>query len=549
MAVRGLAIAATRERLLAGDPVGASTNASSLTKWPSLPGHAAAAAALAAVLSGDGGEIGARSLEAQAAMDLGADAVLESAFGRAVDGHDAPVAAHITALACVWRHPLAPLWTAALALEAGDEGPSLRIERESPSLLGARGLGIRIREVLAARRAGARTLARDRFGRLVCWTNEAGQVVLAPDIAVDLVPAALVAAVASAADGASLRLSLDLDASRLALQALTGHRGTIVLLDPGSGAILAAVSDPLTLRKGGTPALEQQREPASISKLITTAAALRAGLDPDRFVAERPCKGSAHYEGGTLWCPHEGILSGIDEAMARSCNIAFADLGIAVGRQALLDELRRFGFDAPADELLGAAGHVVTPNGNERQLADLAIGLEATEITPLHAALLPTVVANEGRMPEPTFIQGSEGVLGITRLPRAPRPSRPVLDPAFVPTLRRAMEAVALYGTGAGVAPEDFPVAMKTGTAAAWGSGYHVNYVGLAPLPRPAFAFCVRLTHASSSHVVGRNARTVLHDLLAALAARERERAARHLDATVLRQPQVSRSPWGVSTP
>jgi cell division protein FtsI/penicillin-binding protein 2 len=61
--------------------------------------------------------------------------------------------------------------------------------------------------------------------------------------------------------------------------------------------------------------------------------------------------------------------------------------------------------------------------------------------------------------------------------------------------LRHAMEAVTQPGgTADGMAPEGFPVAMKTGNASALGLGYHVNYVGVGPLPRPVITFCVRVT-------------------------------------------------------
>jgi cell division protein FtsI/penicillin-binding protein 2 len=80
------------------------------------------------------------------------------------------------------------------------------------------------------------------------------------------------------------------------------------------------------------------------------------------------------------------------------------------------------------------------------------------------------------------------------------------------------MEAVADYGTGAGLAPSGFRVAMKTGTAAERGLGYHVNYIGLGPLADPAVAFCVRVTHERSSPAVTRAAREVTGRLLESLA-------------------------------
>jgi cell division protein FtsI/penicillin-binding protein 2 len=82
------------------------------------------------------------------------------------------------------------------------------------------------------------------------------------------------------------------------------------------------------------------------------------------------------------------------------------------------------------------------------------------------------------------------------------------------------MEAVASFGTGAALAPRGFALAMKTGTAAEPGRGYHVNYVGMGPLPEPVVAFGVRVTNERSSPAVTRAARDVTRRLLAALAER-----------------------------
>jgi cell division protein FtsI/penicillin-binding protein 2 len=93
------------------------------------------------------------------------------------------------------------------------------------------------------------------------------------------------------------------------------------------------------------------------------------------------------------------------------------------------------------------------------------------------------------------------------------------------------MEAVAQYGTGVGLAPPGFPVAMKTGTAAEWGRGYHTNYIGFGRANEPSVAFCVRVTNGRSSPAVTRAARDVTRRLLAALADR---RPALPADAQVL---------------
>jgi len=118
-------------------------------------------------------------------------------------------------------------------------------------------------------------------------------------------------------------------------------------------------------------------------------------------------------------------------------------------------------------------------------VADLAVGLEWADVTPLHAALLASVVADDGRLPEPRLLLGRCGALGLADEPVPPPAGRAVIEPAVARRLRRAMEAVAESGTGAGIAPTGFPVAMKTGTAAQRRVGYHVNYIGFGPCPSP----------------------------------------------------------------
>lgn len=77
------------------------------------------------------------------------------------------------------------------------------------------------------------------------------------------------------------------------------------------------------------------------------------------------------------------------------------------------------------------------------------------------------------------------------------------------------MEAVTDWGgTAANLPPPDFPVAMKTGTAALPGSGYHVNYVGFAPVLDAEVAFCIRLTHQPTSRRVSLAARLVTQRFL-----------------------------------
>ena len=410
---------------------------------------------------------------------------------------------------------------AMVEMERFDEARALAAAQ--PSAFGDSGLGGDVVAVLDLLARGGVLVVRDRAGRLLGAVDAAGGLLPAPGVAAEWIPrVALVRR--PTADGRSrpgLRLALDLELTRKAAEALGGRRGTIVLLDPVSGAVMAAVSDAATFAAGGTPAFDQQREPASIQKLITSTAAMRAGVDPDAEIAKMTCAGSARYGDGSLWCPYPGgRLRGLSHALAISCNVAFANLGARIGRAALLDELRRYGFGSGR----GGAGRVRQANGDARQLADLSVGLTATEISPIHAARMAAVFA-AGLLPDVVLHSAEDGRMGLgpAAIPSAHEDEgqgdTQVLDSAQVAAMQKAMaEVTGPGGTAEGAAPPGFPVAMKTGTASEPGLGYHVNYIGVGPMPQPAIAFCVRVTHGSSSPAITRSAREALSALLARLA-------------------------------
>lgn len=379
----------------------------------------------------------------------------------------------------------------------------------------------RVREHLRNPEAG--TLLFDRAGRHLGHVA-GGELVPAEGVDVTLLPRNIVDRVAENPDAGSLHLTLDLELSRMARRAFGRFKGSIVLVDPISGEILAAVSDKRTYeREDGRAAFEQEREPASIAKIITTAASLRAGHDPDKELSHKRCKGHEVYAGERLYCPViAGPLRGLNRALAVSCNVAFADLGVEVGRKGLLDELDRWGFG----HRLGAfpGGRVLHRDGDDRQLADLSIGLQESEITPLHAALMAATVAGHGLRPEPTLVAAIDGRLGLH--PRAlPVPAaQRVLEPEWAEELQAAMVNVVEHGTAMRVRTRGFPVAMKTGTASDPRWGFHVNYIGYGPLPNARVAFAVRITNQGTSRQVRYAAVEVTARLLRGLRAASYER-------------------------
>ncbi len=397
--------------------------------------------------------------------------------------------------------------------------------------------------------SGVHQLLFDRRGRPLGSIGDDRSLTLVEDLPAGLVPVELAThllppglqppGLAAAGPGAmsgavagarALRLTIDRAWSEAADTALGREEGAIAIVEIPSGGVLAAVSNrgrSRRWRSNGDSVLDP-REPASIAKLITTTAAMRAGLDPDQEIADMTCRGSVLMDGQRLYCSAiNGRLRGLTAAMASSCNVAFAKLAMDVGDRALVEEYERYGFviGGRSSEAVprNAVGVVHEYRHPGKRLGDLSIGLEEASITPLGAALFAATLS-DGRRREPSFVLQADGLLGIS--PRTPAGDGPrqgveVLDPSWLPVLHESMRAVVSPGGSANrVAPQRLRVAMKTGTASDPDKPFHVNYVGFFPSDErqpPRYAFAVRVTGQPTSARVRRAGYAVTFRLLRAL--------------------------------
>ena len=406
----------------------------------------------------------------------------------------------------------------------------------------------RLRRAQQVDASGVQQLLFDRRGRPLGSIGDDRSLTLEEDLPAGLVPVELAThllppalqppglaaagpgAMSDAAGARALRLTIDRAWSEAADTALGREEGAIAILEIPSGAVLAAVSNRSRSRRwrsNGDSVLDP-REPASIAKLITTTAAMRAGFDPDQEIADMTCRGSVLMDGERLYCSAiNGRLRGLSDAMASSCNVAFARLAIDVGDRALVEEYERYGF-----VIGGRTGEPVPRNAvgvvheyrqPGKQLGDLSIGLDEASITPLGAALFAATLS-EGRRREPNFVLQADGLLGIsprTPVGDGPRQGVQVLDPSWLPVLHESMRAVVSPGgTANRVAPTRLRVAMKTGTARDPDKPFHVNYVGFFPSDEerpPRYAFAVRVTGQPTSRRVRRAGYAVTFRLLRAL--------------------------------
>ncbi|HXI13572.1 MAG TPA: penicillin-binding transpeptidase domain-containing protein [Thermoanaerobaculia bacterium] len=369
-----------------------------------------------------------------------------------------------------------------------------------------------ISEAVAQRQSGRFPFLLDRSGNAIATYDVASKGLLINDKNFDALIArsggelTVESQLARLGTAATVETTLDPLVQKAAIEALGSLRGSLVAIDPSTNELLAIASSHPSGPVSNL-ALEGKYEPGSIMKVLTSIKAVSAGINfSERFPMK--CEGLLMVDGRQFrdWAVH-GDLTDLNEALAVSCNTAFADLGVRLGRESLLGFLRSAGFDGNAD-----LGVMKVPLGithgsfyNRFEIANLAVGLEHETVNALHVAMLASMVANRGKFAVPRLLRGRRSILGEPVGVVAQEFSTQVAPREVFDKVIPAMKAVVTdpRGTGKRVAIPGLTVAMKTGTAGKQDKGYDALILAFAPADNPRIAFGVIAEHAGSAELQG----------------------------------------------
>ncbi len=314
----------------------------------------------------------------------------------------------------------------------------------------------------------------------------------------------------------SIDTTLDPAVQRAALDALGSFRGSLVAIDPRTNQILAIAS---SRGKGAMAdlALEQQYEPGSVVKVLTGLNAAESGVDL-RSLFPFHCTGDLLIDGRHFgdWVPSgHGDLASIDQALAVSCNIVFADIGLRLGSDRVRSFLTKSGFDGQTDPGLYPVplGRNMGTLFNHYETAFAAIGLEHETITTMHLAMLASMMANRGVLTTPRLLRARRSILGEVTAGPSRQASTRIASPAAAETMVAAMRAVVTdpHGTGRRAAVDGLTIAMKTGTAGKRENGYQALIMAFAPADSPKIAFGMIAEDAGPAEYAGAK---IAHDFL-----------------------------------
>ena len=358
-------------------------------------------------------------------------------------------------------------------------------------------------------------------------------------------------------EGDSLILTLDERIQKLCEDVLEGKSGAICAIDPSSGEVLALVSKPdfdpnlFTERLSpsrsqqlftdpGLPmfnrAIQSQYAPGSLFKIVTAIAALEEGaIDLDETLE---CRGSLRIGDREFKCWKERGHGRLDivQAIAKSCDVFFYQLGLRVGGDKLAKYARMLGLAEKIGISLPSEARGLVPDSTWKKInfgeqwypgdtANMSIGQGYLEVSPLQMASLISLVANGGVIYKPFIVKkiiDGEGNVIKTFQPKVMEKVK--ISSGTLSIVRRGLREAVLSGTSQVLKFKRLSVAGKTGTAENPHGEDHAWFICYAPEEAPIIALAVLVEHGGhGASAAAPLARQILNGVFALKGEKEPE--------------------------
>lgn len=337
--------------------------------------------------------------------------------------------------------------------------------------------------------------------------------------------------------GQTVVLTIDQSIQYLAEQALSAavqrsraKSGTVIVLDPRSGEILALANAPTfdpnnvsatTAETRSNWALQNIYEPGSTFKIVAFSAALEKKLarPEDRI----DCQMGAITVAGRVVHDHHpfGSLT-ISEALEKSSNVAAIKLGIRVGDETMYDFIRRYGFGSKTGiELPGETVGIVrkVERWQASSIGSIAIGQEIG-VTPVQMVAAFGAIANDGIRIAPHLVREVRNAEGAVVYRAQPEQQR-VVSAETATALRGMLEGVTLVGTAKKAQLDGYSAAGKTGTAqkidprtrSYSATKFVGSFVGFAPVSNPQVVIIVVIDEPGGAYHGGDVAAPVFREV------------------------------------
>jgi len=325
-----------------------------------------------------------------------------------------------------------------------------------------------------------------------------------------------------AVDGENIVLTIDKDIQyqahvelQKAVDKWGAKAGSVLVMDPDTGAILAMAStpgfDPNNFADADAKAFRNRPivdtyEPGSTIKSLTAAAVIEEKLFTPTSMFDLPS--TLKVGGRTIHesHPRASVRWSLTQIVTNSSNVGAVKLGIALGEERLYDYFVRFGLtektgvDFPGE----GTGWLPPPSQwSASSIGNIPFG-QGVSVTPIQLARALGAIANGGQLVTPHFLDS---------LPDSPEksivwPRKQAISEKTASEMRDVLQAVVSEGTGSSARVSGYTVAGKTGTAqkartdgvAGYATGKYVaSFSGFVPADDPAVLIIVTLDEPSNS--------------------------------------------------
>lgn len=319
--------------------------------------------------------------------------------------------------------------------------------------------------------------------------------------------------VVQSGQGNDLNLTIDQQIQEIAYQSLGDYIGSIVVMDPRNGEVLAMVSKPSydpnsleydwdsLIQSSDAPLLNRASQgvyrPGSTMKIVTADAILKAKLNTSFNDT-----GKVTIQGYDIENYGGYSYGGVNlrEAFVKSINTYFAKKTDELGKDFYSDvsedymfnkdykfDLKKIDSKIPVDEL------------NQVDLAMTGFGYGKTQVTPLHMAMVTSAIANNGKMMQPRLVRNVVDKDGKEVKSSESTILSEVTSAENANLIRDFMVEVVNRGTGTQAYIQSTQIAGKTGTADRDDGETDAWFVGFAPAYEPKLAFAIVVENSDTT--------------------------------------------------
>jgi cell division protein FtsI (penicillin-binding protein 3) len=344
--------------------------------------------------------------------------------------------------------------------------------------------------------------------------------------------------ITAAKPGAEVRLTIERDIQWVAQDAISSAvksaralSGTVIVIDPSTGAILAQASAPsfdpakrskITLAQMRNPAVQDVYEPGSTGKVITVSAALEQGTTTPTTVYTIP---NTLKAGGRVF--HDDKNHPVEKlttagVLAISSNIGAIQIGATLPNDIFYSYLQKFGIGQnTGSNLPGESSGLLHPVSfwSNSSAPTIAFG-QGYSVTAMQATDVFATIANDGVRVTPNVVAGIVDPNG-TFTPSKPSTQVQVISAATAQTMRTMLQGVVSNeGTAPAAQIAGYQVAGKTGTAMRVDSrcgcyrGYTASFIGMAPAAAPKYVVSVVIQNPQGQHFGGEIAAPVFKKVM-----------------------------------